>query len=212
MPGRAQDRERDAVARRPRAQAILGGDAAARARRLRPARTRFGDARAGAVAVDAGRRNVDEALWYTSRPRQRRDQLLRARIVAAGRRRRREMQHREGRRAQATERSRRSSRSPTIGTMPWARSLGNVVGAAREAVETDLRTKQVGGAQRDVAAADQQYPDHARLSLSRGTRAARKCLSTNLADATPDYHKAQRSLVRLPRTATPCSRRRWRPI
>ncbi len=100
----AQDRERDAVARRPAAQPILRRDAAARARRLRATRPFFADARAGAIAVHAGRRNVDEALWYAARPRQRRDQLLRPRIVATFGRRRREMQHRERRRANPLER------------------------------------------------------------------------------------------------------------
>jgi CDP-4-dehydro-6-deoxyglucose reductase len=55
---------------------------------------------------------------------------------------------------------------------------GSVLGAAREAVEADLRMEQVGRAQRDIAAADQQYPDHARLSLLRGGRAA--CKTTRL--------------------------------
>ena len=48
-----------------------------------------------------------------------------------------------------------------MGTMPCARSRGMSSGAARETVEPGVRTEQVGGAQRDVAAANQQYPDHA---------------------------------------------------
>ena len=38
--------------------------------------------------------------------------------------------------------------------------LRDILGAARESVESDLGMEQSGGAQRHVAAADQQYPDH----------------------------------------------------
>jgi hypothetical protein len=38
--------------------------------------------------------------------------------------------------------------------------LRNILVAARESVESDLGMKQSGGAQRNVTAADQQYPDH----------------------------------------------------
>ena len=61
-----------------------------------------------------------------------------------------------------------------MGTMPCARSRGMSSGAPRETVEADLRTEQVGGAQRDVAAANQQYPDHTRTFVSLRRRAARK--------------------------------------
>ena len=54
----------------------------------------------------------------------------------------------------------KSSRSPTIGTMPCARSFGDVVGAAREPVEAGPAAQQSRGAQRDVTASDQQDPDH----------------------------------------------------
>ena len=101
---RAQDRELHAMAARPGAQPVFGGDPPPRARRLRAAGMRFGHLRARAIAVDARRGNVDEALRYNPRPCQRRDELLRARIVAAVGRRRRKVQDREGRGAQAAER------------------------------------------------------------------------------------------------------------
>ena len=106
MPGARRIDSAHAVARGPAAQAILGGDAAARARRLRAARPRFGNARAGAIAVHARRRDVDEVPRYNPRARQRRQQMARARVVAAVGGRRREMQHRERRGAQAVERAR----------------------------------------------------------------------------------------------------------
>ena len=156
---RAQDRQRDAVAPRPVAQPVLGRDAAARARRAGAARPRLGDARAGAIAVDARRRNVDESLWYASRPRQRGDQLLRARIVAALGRRRREMQDGERRRAQAVE-AREPVEVADDGNDAVRAQLRDILDAAREPVEAHLGMEQAGGAQCDVAAADQQYPDH----------------------------------------------------
>ena len=47
--------------------------------------------------------------------------------------------------------------------------LGDVLGAAREPVEAHLGREQAGGAQRDVAAADQEYPDHD-LATARPSR------------------------------------------
>ncbi len=67
------------------------------------------------------------------------------------------MQHREGRRAQAGER-------PAIVEVADDRDdavraqLAHVVAIAREPVETRAMPQQIRGAQRDVAAADQQNP------------------------------------------------------
>ena len=66
-----ENRQRDAVTTRPIAKTSLGGDAAACARRLRTPRTRLGHARTGAIAVDAGRRKIDEPSRYNSRARKR---------------------------------------------------------------------------------------------------------------------------------------------
>ena len=49
-----------------------------------------------------------------------------------------------------------------VGTITARAQPGNVLRTPREPVEADFRTEQVGGAQRDVAAANQQYPNHTR--------------------------------------------------
>src|SRR6185369_13095935 len=92
-----------AVPTRPAAEPVLGRHAPLCARRLRLARACFADSRAGAIAIDAGRADVDEALRYNPRFCQRRDEACRSRIVAAFGRWRREMQHCKRRRPQALE-------------------------------------------------------------------------------------------------------------
>ena len=96
MPGARRIASVTPSPRRPFAQPILGGDATlARAASARGAARDSAMRAPRAIAVHARRRNVDESLWYASRPRERREQVLRARIVAAFAGRRREMQHRE---------------------------------------------------------------------------------------------------------------------
>ena len=89
------------------------------------------------------------------------------------------MQHRERRRAQAVQ-AREVVEVADDGDDAVRAQAGNVLGAAGETVESDLRMEQAGGAQRDIAAANQQYPDHARLSFPRGARAARQSPSIDL--------------------------------
>ena len=77
------------------------------------------------------------------------------------------MQHRKRRRANPLE------RLPPVevaddGHDAVRAQPGNVLRPSRESVESDFRTEQVGGAQRDVAAANQQYPDHHRAFRFRG--------------------------------------------
>ena len=57
-----------------------------------------------------------------------------------------------------------------MGTMPCARSFGDILDAAREPVEPGAACEQARGAQRHVAAADQQNPDHARVLRVRAWR------------------------------------------
>lgn len=72
------------------------------------------------------------------------------------------MKHGERRRAQPRE-ARKKVEVANDGNDAVRAELGDVLGATRQSVEADFRMEQVGGAQRDVAAADQQYPDHARF-------------------------------------------------
>src|SRR5215831_11548936 len=108
--------------------------------------------RAAAITVNTRRRNVDEALWYASRPRQRCDQLPRPRIVAAFGRRRCEMKNGERRRAQAREAPQPVEITDDRDDAVRAQ-LRDILVAARESVEPDFGMEQSGGAQRHVAAA-----------------------------------------------------------
>ena len=93
-------------------------------------------------------------MWYASRPRQRGDQLARARIVAALGGRRREMQDRERCRAQPVE-AREAVEVADDGNDAMGAELRGGVLAASESVEAHFGMKQAGRAQRHVAAADQ---------------------------------------------------------
>jgi hypothetical protein len=86
-------------------QTLLGVDAAAGALGRRPRRRALVGERAGAVAVDAAGRAVDEPA-QARRPRQRGGEVTRARIAGARRRRRREMQDGVGETGEAGERRR----------------------------------------------------------------------------------------------------------
>ena len=197
---RAQDRQRDAVALRPVAQPVLGRDAAARARRLRR----------GAAASRRRARRRNRRRRPTSKCR--RSAVVcfapaparRSVSACAGRRGRRTAAARNAARRTARRAggrgSRSRSRSPTMGTMPCARSLAHVLDAARESVEAHL-----GWSRRAVRSATSPQPiNNTRITLVatcvvradawRGTLA-----SERRRHAAPDYHKAQRSLVRLRR-------------
>ena len=141
---------------------------------LRLARTRLADARARAIAVDAAGADVDEALRYNSRLRQRGDQPLRARIVAPARRRRREVQDRERRGAQPVQTVERievaDDRNDAV-----AAQLRNVLRTARQAVEPHPTAQKIGGAQRDVAATDQQDPDHRQPGVQSAANVRIRC-------------------------------------
>ena len=203
--GRAQDRQRDAVAPRPVAQPVLGRDAAARARRLRAPRPPLVDARAGAVAVDAGGRNVDEALWYASRPRQRGDELA----ACADRRGRRRAAARSagprtapraaGRASTAGRDRRRSARCRARAA--WGRRRGGASGR---------RGAPAGAAGRRCAArrhrsqsarpGSRRLPLRARRCRPAAPRVSNRVRTLDTLDhAAPDYHKAQRPLVHLRR-------------
>ena len=84
------------------------------------------------------------------------------------------MQHRERRRTQPTE-TREEVEIAHDGNDPVGTQARNVLGAACKTVKADLRMEQVGGAQRDIATANQQYPDHEIGSNVRAS--ARKTIS-----------------------------------
>ena len=75
------------------------------------------------------------------------------------------MQHRERRRAQPVER-REAVEVADDGNDAVRAKLGDILDAARQAVEAHFGMEQARGAQRDVAAADQQYPDHPLASFA----------------------------------------------
>src|SRR6185369_10187236 len=133
---------------------LLGRYATARARRARAARPGLGHACSRTVAVDPRRRNVDEPLWYASRPRQRRNQLARPRVVAALGGWRREMQNRKRRRAEPVE-TREAVEVADDGNDAVRAKLGYILDTARQPVEAHSGMEQAGRAQRDIAAADQ---------------------------------------------------------
>ena len=89
------------------------------------------------------------------------------------------MQHREGRSAQAVQRGR--SIQIAYDRHDAARAkLRDFVVAPSEAVQTRASAQQGGGAKRDVAAADQQNPDHSdsiftRAPIARLARNAETC-------------------------------------
>ena len=191
----AQLRRRSSAATRRRARGVCG-----------PARPRFVNPRAGAIAIHARRRDVDEALRYNSRPRQRRDQLSRARIVAAFGGRRREMQHRKRRERQAGER---------CGDRRGRRRSGRCHARAGSACPSRRRVRPKRRARlRESVARRAAQRRRSRSSRTRITLidAASRQRERNLRDAVPDYHKAQRALVRLRATARRCCTRRCAPI
>ena len=44
--------------------------------------------------------------------------------------------------------------------MPWLRNFGNVLRPARETIQPHVGAQKIGGSHGDVAATNQQYPDH----------------------------------------------------
>jgi len=171
-----QDGELDAVAFRPISQPILRGSAPTRPRRLRPSPSRLVNPHACAVAVDATGADIDEAARYNLRFCQRCDEPDRSRIIATFCRRGREVKHGKRRCTQSIEAVQRveiaDDRYDAMAAQPR-----DVARPARETVKLRPPTQEIRGAQRDVAAANQQNPYHAdsvnrkAMSLScEGTR------------------------------------------
>ena len=67
--------------------------------------------------------------------------------------------------------------------MPCARSFGASRGAADESVEADPAAQQQRGAQRDITASDQQYPDHIRTLIT-----SRPCTAVQVVDSAICLH------------------------
>jgi hypothetical protein len=69
-------------------------------------------------------------------------------------------------RSTQTSEARESVQVADDGNDPVRAQARNVVATPHEPVESHLAAEQVGGAQRDVTTADQQNPDHARITPS----------------------------------------------
>jgi len=139
--------------RGPGPQTIFRGETAPRTGRLRATRSRLRDVRAGAIAIHARRRNIDKPPRYNPRPRQRRNQTARARIVASVGRRRSEVQHGERGEAQSVERSEpievAQNRHDAV-----AAELRDLLRATRQSEHACAAAQQFGRAQRDITATD----------------------------------------------------------
>ena len=121
--------------------------------------SRFGNTRPRAITIDATGAYVDEMLRYNPRLCQRGNETLGARVIATVAGRRHKVQYRKGRRAHALQ---------TVMTVKVtndrddaaAAQFGNILVPPRQAIQAHPAAQQFGGTQGDVAAADQQYPDH----------------------------------------------------
>jgi hypothetical protein len=130
-----------------------------RARRLRPSRARLGDVRAGAIAVDARRRDVHEALWYPAGDRQRGQQLLRARVVAPFAGRRCEVHHAERRGGQPAQRA-EVVEIPDDRRNAVRTQSRHLLDATDEPAQACAAREVPRRTHRDVAAADQENAKH----------------------------------------------------